>query len=218
MGQSQYPTCGQSSSAPTPSRTHTHRQQQRHGRTLTDPSHRLSASLRFDPHEQPSRFYTHPDICRSCYTLMAHRHMDTESHSRPVARCPARMLRHTADHRPATNHASGRFLPQESVTWIKKRTKRRCCWRNAVKGFSCSRDRSSLSCAPAPRTSNTIPPRSTCMATVRPNRPNHSLRDSEPIFWQQRLRYSRVFEPCAPLMFSRSSKRAETRHKRWKTL
>ena len=58
--------------------------------------------------------------CRSCYTLMAHRHMDTESHSRPVARCPALMLRHTADHRPATNHASGRFLPQESVTWIKK--------------------------------------------------------------------------------------------------
>ena len=114
--------------------------------------------------------------CRSCYTLMAHRHIDTESHSRPVARCPARMLRHTADRRPATNHASGNFFPQEPVTWITKRTNRRCCWRNAVKGFSCSRDRSSLSCAPAPRTSNTIPPRSTCMATARPNRPNHSLK------------------------------------------
>ena len=111
-------------------------------------------------------------------TLMAHRHIDAESHSRPVARCPARMLRHTADHRPATNHASGSFLPQGSVTWIKQRTKRRCCWRNAVKGFSCSRDRSSLSCAPAPRASNTIPPRSTCMATVRPNRPNHSETQS----------------------------------------
>ena len=41
-----------------------------------------------------------------------------------------------------------------------------------------------------------------------------SLRDSEPIFWQPRFRHSRVFEPCHPLMFSRSSKRAETRHKR----
>ena len=164
---------------------------------------------------------------RSYYTLMAHRHIDAESHSRPVARCPARMLRHTADHRPATNHASGRFLPQGSVTWIKQRTKRRCCWRNAVKGFSCSRDRSSLSCAPAPRASNTIPPRSTCMATVRPNRPNHSetqsLSSGNKDFDTQEYS-SRAILSCSRvalngwLMFSRSSKRVGTPHKRWKRL
>ena len=45
------PANRQSSSAQTPRRTHTRRQQQRHGRTLTDPSHRPSASLRFDPRD-----------------------------------------------------------------------------------------------------------------------------------------------------------------------
>ena len=89
------------------------------------------------------------------------------------ATCPARMLRHTADHPPAKTTRAPSFQTQESVTWIKQRTKRRCCWRNAVKGFSCSRDRSSLSCAPTPKTSNTSPPSATCMATLRHNRPSH---------------------------------------------
>ena len=35
-------------------------------------------------------------------------------------------------------------------------TKRRCCCRNAVKGLSCSRDKSSLSCAPAPTRTSII--------------------------------------------------------------
>ena len=114
----------------------------------------------------------HPDMC-GCRSLQV------VIHTKAIAALLQDVLHERCGTQPTINLQQTTpeegFRTQESQSSrSNSATKRRCCWRNAVNGFSCSRDRSSLSCAPAPRTSNTTPPRCTCMATVRPNRPNHS--------------------------------------------
>ena len=100
-------------------------------------------------HATDSAVYTTQQCCRRLYTPRLLDREPRQGRSNPAQRPPR-----TAVHLPGKCCATARrgaCAPGKGP-----QTKRRCCCRNAVKGLSCSRDKSSLSCAPAPTRTSII--------------------------------------------------------------